>query len=165
MGRIQGPSRRRDIQDIPPQSRILQNIVTDFRKLTSHPPGTKASAAFPGIIAWDDMFKGDDFNLPDTSLMSQFRDVIPYEQFQQIAKEVVRKISNVKENFCKRMYYALPDAHQQLYTLLTEVMMDESEHTINKAIEETERELAKLKQISSRVESIAHPMKANRSQH
>ena len=47
------------------------------------------------------------------------------------------------------MYYALPDAHKQLYTLLTEVMMDESEHTINKAIEETERELAKLKQIRS----------------
>ena len=63
------------------------------------------------------------------------------------------------------MYYALPDAHQQLYTLLTEVMMDESEHTLNQAIEETERELAKLKQIRSRVESIAHPMKANRSQH
>ena len=62
------------------------------------------------------------------------------------------------------MYYALPDAHQQLYTLLTEVMMDESEHTINKAIEETERELAKLKQLSTQVESIAHPMKANRSQ-
>ena len=111
------------------------------------------------------MFKGFDFRLPDTSLANQFREAIPHEQFQQIAKEVVRKISNVKENFCKRMYYALPDAHQQLYTLLTEVMMDESEHTINKAIEETERELAKLKQISSRVESIAHPMKANRSQH
>ena len=43
MGRAQGPSRRRDFQDIPPQSRILQNIVPDFRKLTSHPPGTKAS--------------------------------------------------------------------------------------------------------------------------
>ena len=43
-------------------------------------------------------------------------------------------------------------------------MMEESEHTLNKAIEETERELAKLKQIRSRVESIAHLMKANRSQ-
>ena len=47
MGRAQGPSRRRDFQDIPPQSKILQNIVPDFRKLTSHPPGTKASVAQP----------------------------------------------------------------------------------------------------------------------
>ena len=47
MGRAQGPSRRRDFQDIPPQSRIMQNIVPDFRKLTSHPPGTKASVAQP----------------------------------------------------------------------------------------------------------------------
>ena len=59
----------------------------------------------------------------------------------------------------------LSQMHTNNYTLWTEVMMNESEHTINKAIEETERELAKLKQISSRVESIAHPMKANRSQH
>ena len=84
-----------------------------------------------------------------TSLTNQFREAILHEQFQQIAKEVVRKISNVKENFCKRMNYALPDAHKQLYTLLTEVIMDESEYTINKAIKETERELAKLKQIRS----------------
>ena len=62
------------------------------------------------------------------------------------------------------MYYALPDAHKQLYTLLTEVMMDELEHTINKAIEGTGREVAKLKQIRTRVESIAHPMKAYRRQ-
>ena len=97
--------------------------------------------------------------------MNLLREAIPHEQFQQIANEVVRKMSNIKENFCKRMYYALPDAYKQLYTLLTEVMVDESEHTINKAIEGTERELAKLKQIRSRVENIAHPMKANRSQH
>ena len=45
----------------------------------------------------------------------------------------------MKENFCKRMYYTLPQAHQQLYTMLNEVMIDELEHTINKAMEETER--------------------------
>ena len=44
------------------------------------------------------------------------------------------------------MYYALPDAHKQLYTLLTEVMMDESGYAINEAIDGAERELAKLKQ-------------------
>lgn len=97
------------------------------------------SAAFLGIIAWDDIFKGDDFRLPDIFLTNQFREAIPHEQFQQIAKEVVRKISNMKENFCKRMYYTLPQAHQQLYTMLNEVMIDELEHTINKAMEETER--------------------------
>ena len=28
-----------------PQSRIMQNIVPDFRNLSSHPPGTKAPVA------------------------------------------------------------------------------------------------------------------------
>ena len=47
MGKAQGPSRGRNFQDIPPQSRIMQNIVPDFRNLSSHPPGTKASVAQP----------------------------------------------------------------------------------------------------------------------
>ena len=74
-------------------------------------------------------------------------------------------MSNVKENFCKRMYYTLPDAQKQLHALLTEVMMDESGYVINEAIEEAEKELAKLKQIKNWVKSIAGPKKANGSQH
>ena len=45
--KVQGPSRRRNFQDIPPQSRIMQNIVPDFKNLSSHPPETKASVAQP----------------------------------------------------------------------------------------------------------------------
>ena len=45
--KAQGPSRRRNFQDITPQSRIIQNIVPDFRNLSSHPPGTKASLTQP----------------------------------------------------------------------------------------------------------------------
>ena len=51
------------------------------------------SAIFPGIVAWNDMFKDDDLKVPDTSFIYQFRQVIPHEQFQQIANEIVRKIS------------------------------------------------------------------------
>ena len=74
-------------------------------------------------------------------------------------------MSKLKENFCKRMYYTLPEAQKQLHVLLTEVMMDESGYVINEAVEGAEREQAKLKQIKSWVESIAHPKKADRSQH
>ena len=44
------------------------------------------SAIFPGIVAWNDMFKDDNLRLPDTSFMNQLRQTVPHEQFQQIAK-------------------------------------------------------------------------------
>ena len=42
-------------------------------------------------------------------------------------------------------------------------MMDESEYVIDKTIERAERELAKLKQLKSQVNSIADPKQANRN--
>ena len=45
--KIPDSSRRRNFQEIPPQSRIMENIVPDFKNLNSHPPGTKASVAQP----------------------------------------------------------------------------------------------------------------------
>ena len=48
---------------------------------------------------------------------------------------------------------------------LTEVIMDKLGYVKNEAIEEAEKELAKLKQIKNWVKSIAGSKKANGSQH
>ena len=93
------------------------------------------------------MFKDNDLKLPNTRLTNPLQQAIPHEQFKQVANEVIRAMSKLKENFCKRMYYTLPEAQKQLHVLLTEVMMDKSGYVINEAIEEAEKELAKLKQI------------------
>ena len=36
--KIPGSSKRRNFQDIPPQSRIMQNIVPDFKNLVHQEP-------------------------------------------------------------------------------------------------------------------------------
>ena len=38
-------SRIQNFQEIPPQSRIMENIVPDFKTINLHPPGTRASVA------------------------------------------------------------------------------------------------------------------------
>ena len=38
-------SKKRNFQEIPPQSRLIQNIVPNLEDLESHPPGTIASLA------------------------------------------------------------------------------------------------------------------------
>ena len=83
-------------------------------------------AAFPGIVAWKDMFEGDNLSLPDTSFMNQLRQLIPHEQCQQITDEVVTIMQKKKEEFCKGTYHTLQDAKKQLHAILTKVMVDKS---------------------------------------
>ena len=109
------------------------------------------------------MCKSDDLKLPETSFMNQLRQAVPHEQFQQIAYEILKTMGNKKEDFCKGTYYTLQDAKKWLHDLLTKVMMDKSEHVIDKTIEKAERELANLKQLKSQGNSIADQRQANRN--
>ena len=68
------------------------------------------SAVFPGIVAWKDMFEGDNLKLPDTSFMNGLRQAVPHEQFQQITDDMLRTLSYDKEGFCEGNYYTLQDA-------------------------------------------------------
>ena len=42
------------------------------------------TAAFPGILVWEDMFKDENLKLTDTSFMNQLRQSVPHEQCQKI---------------------------------------------------------------------------------
>ena len=97
-------------------------------------------AAFPGIVAWKDMFEDDNLKLPDTSFMNQLRQSVPHEQCQQITDEVVITIEK-KEKFCKGTYHTLQDVKKQLYAILTEVMVEKSGYVLDKLIERTKRKL------------------------
>ena len=63
-----------------------------------------------GAVAWDDMFENDDLKLPDTNFMNRMRKAITCEQFQQIANDMLKKMSDKKEDFCKGNYYTLQEA-------------------------------------------------------
>ena len=60
-----------------------------------------------GAVAWDHMFDSDDLKLPDTSFMNHLRQALPCEQFQQIADDILRMMSDEKKDFCKGSYYTL----------------------------------------------------------
>ena len=72
-------------------------------------------------------------------------------------------MSNEKEDFCKGNYYTLQEAKNQLYALLTEIMMNEAGYVIDQAIEGSKRGIAELKEVRSQVDnykSIVNTKKA-----
>ena len=74
------------------------------------------SAKSLGAVTWNEMFKNDELELPETSFMNHLRQTIPHEQVQQITDDTVRIISNEEEGFCNENYYTLKDA-KKLYLL------------------------------------------------
>ena len=112
-------------------------------------PGKKNSNNYQhslGIVTWKDMFENDNLNLPNTSIMSQVRQLIPHEQCQQMSNEIITIMQKKKEDFYKGTNHTLQDAKDQLNSILTKVITDRSEYVIDKSIERTERNLAMIKQ-------------------
>ena len=72
------------------------------------------------------MFDSDDLKLPDTSFMNCLKQAVTHEQFQQITNDMLKTMSDKKEDFCEGNYYTLQEAKNWLSALLTEVMMDEA---------------------------------------
>ena len=90
------------------------------------------SAVFPGIVAWNDMFKGDNLKLPATNFMDHLKQAITHEQFQQITNDMIRGMDIMKEGFCERDHYTLQEAKDQLHSLLTDIMMDDTGYILDK---------------------------------
>ena len=63
-----------------------------------------------GAVAWDDMFDNDDLELPDTNFMNLLRKAITREKLQQITNDMIKTMSDEKEDFCKGNYYTLHEA-------------------------------------------------------
>ena len=63
--------------------------------------------------------------------MNLLKQAITHEQFQQITNDMLKAMSNEKEDFCKGNYYTLQEAKNQLYALLTDIMMNDTGYIID----------------------------------
>lgn len=60
--------------------------------------------------AWDDMFDSDDLELPDTNFMNRLKKAETHEQFQQITNDMLKTMSDEKDNFYNGNHYTLQEA-------------------------------------------------------
>ena len=89
-----------------------------------------------GEIAWEQMFNGENMELPATSFMDRLKQAITHEQFQQITNDTIRGIDLIKEGFRVKDYYTLQEAIDQLHSLLTDIMLDEAGYILEETIDE-----------------------------
>ena len=111
------------------------------------------------------MFGNANLNLPNTSIMNQVRQLRPHDQCQQMADEIIIKMQRKMEDFYKGIIHNFQDAKDQLSPILAKVITDRSEYVIDKSIERTERNLAKLKQLKSQIDSIMNHKQTSKNLH
>ena len=84
-----------------------------------------------GEVAWDQMFEQGSFNLPTTSFMERLKQAVTEEDFQHIKKEILKTLKYEKDDFCTSNYSTLMDAKNKLYSMLTEILVEETGNIID----------------------------------
>ena len=98
--------------------------------------------------------------------MDRLKKVITSEQFQQLNDDILRGMDISKQEYCNTDHHTLQEAKDQLHALLTDIMMDDVGYILDKSINESKKEMAKLRKARSQIDNqkkIASPKKANLS--
>ena len=91
----------------------------------------RQAAVTLGEVAWDQMFAEGGLDLPTTSFMERLKQAVTEEDFQHIKKEILKTLKDEKDDFCSNKYCTLTDAKNKLYSMLTEILVEEAGNVID----------------------------------
>ena len=91
------------------------------------------------------MFQDEEFELPITNFMNHLGKALDEEQFHQIIEDIKKTIKNEEDRFSKTNYKTIQEAKNQLYALLTKIMMTEAGFIVDQSLEECKRKAQDLK--------------------
>ena len=111
------------------------------------------------------MFAEGCFDLPTTSFIERLKQAVTEEDFQHIKKEILKTLKDEKDDFCGNKYCTLTDAKNKLYSLLTEILIEEAGNVIDHDIQVINLERDEIKKRMSQIEyntNRANAKKASR---
>lgn len=79
-----------------------------------------------GKTVWDDVFKKGNLELPSTGFMEKVKQAVMESEYQQLMKEILKKLQDNGVQFCKGSYSILKEAKNKLYAMLTEIIAQEA---------------------------------------
>merc|ERR1711867_222278 len=82
-------------------------------------------------VAWDKMFAKGSFDLYPTRFMEKVKAAVSEEDFQRIKKEILNTLKDEKDYICSCSYSSLPEATNKIYSMLTEILVQEVGQAIN----------------------------------
>ena len=80
--------------------------------------------------------------------MEKVKQAVTEEDFQHIKREILNKLKNEKDNFCRSNYSTLTEAKNKLYSMLTEILIQEAGSVIDYDIRKVNYERDEIKKKS-----------------
>ena len=118
-------------------------------------------------VAWDRMFAEGSFDLPSTKFMEKVKAAVSEEDFQHIKKEILNTLKGEKDYICSCIYSSLAEATNKIYSMLTEILVQEVGQAINYDIQVINQEKGELKKKMGQIDydtSRANAIKSSREQ-
>ena len=91
------------------------------------------------------MFAEGSFKLPPTKFMDKVKAAVTEEEFELIKREIMNTLKNKKDYICSGSYSSLPEATNQIYTILTEILVQKVGQAINYDVKMIGIEKGKIK--------------------
>ena len=120
-----------------------------------------------GEVAWDRLFAEGSFELPPTKFMDKVKAAVTEEDFEHIKKEILNTLKDEKDYICSGSYSSLPEATNQIYAMLTEILVQEVGQAINYDVQLIGKEKGELKKKMIQIyydNSRANAIKSSREQ-
>lgn len=105
-----------------------------------------------GKVAWDKVFTGESFDLPPTRFMEKIKAAVSEADFKDIKKGIRDTLQNEKDYLCSCNYSTLTEATNKIYSMLTEILIQEVGHDIDYDFKTTNQERNEIKKKMSQVE-------------
>ena len=99
--------------------------------------------------------------------MEKIKAVVSEEEFQRIKKEILKTLKDEKDYICSCSYSSLTEATNKIYSMLTEILVQEVGQAINYDIQVINQEKGELKKKMSQIDyetSRANAIKSSRDQ-
>ena len=129
MSYLKGGSTGREIQQLQDITNLSNSKAQESEQgmLNEEKKNTIAKRNMLGRAVWDDVFEEDNPELPSTRFMKKVKQAVTKNDYQQLTKKILNELQDKKDQFCKSTYPELKEARSKLYTMMTEIIVQETE--------------------------------------
>ena len=87
-----------------------------------------------GTTIWNDILGSDTLELPSTSFMKKVEKAVKEADYKQLMEKVLDSLQEKRGQFCKNTYSTLKEARNELYIMMTEIIVQEAGSTLDSII-------------------------------
>ena len=115
-----------------------------------------------GKAAWDKVFTGENFDIPSTKFMEKVEAAVSKADFKDIKKGILNTLRKEKDYLCDYNYSTLTEATNKIYSMLTEILIQEAGQVIDYDFKTANQERGEIKRKINQVDCSTNKANASR---